>query len=160
MNKKENVILIIILSTLSLFLISAYIIEYGLGHKPCNLCLYQRIPYFISIGLILTILLIKKYEKTNLLILSLVSIAGACLAFYHVGIEYGFFSEAFCEVKKILSDNSDYKQLLKDLKDNPLSCKNVTFRIFGLSLATINTIFSLGLSAIFTKLFIDYGKNK
>tara|TARA_B100000579_G_scaffold283494_1_gene234831 strand:- start:1312 stop:1794 length:483 start_codon:yes stop_codon:yes gene_type:complete len=160
MSKKENVILIIILSTLSLFLISAYIIEYGLGHKPCNLCLYQRIPYFISIGLILTILLIKKYEKTNLLILSLVSIAGACLAFYHVGIEYGFFSEAFCEVKKILSDNSDYKQLLKDLKDNPLSCKNVTFRIFGLSLATINTIFSLGLSAIFTKLFIDYGKNK
>ena len=160
MSKKENVILIIILSTLSLFLISAYIIEYGLGHKPCNLCLYQRIPYFISIGLILTILLIKKYKKTNLLILSLVSIAGACLAFYHVGIEYGFFSEAFCEVKKILSDNSDYKQLLKDLKDNPLSCKNVTFRIFGLSLATINTIFSLGLSAIFTKLFIDYGKNK
>tara|TARA_B100000965_G_scaffold316857_1_gene277320 strand:+ start:473 stop:955 length:483 start_codon:yes stop_codon:yes gene_type:complete len=160
MSKKENVILIIILSTLSLFLISAYIIEYGLGHKPCNLCLYQRIPYFISIGLILTILLIKKYEKTNLLILSLVSIAGACLAFYHVGIEYGFFSEAFCEVKKILLDNSDYKQLLKDLKDNPLSCKNVTFRIFGLSLATINTIFSLGLSAIFTKLFIDYGKNK
>ena len=160
MSKKENVILIIILSTLSLFLISAYIIEYGLGHKPCNLCLYQRIPYFISIGLILTILLIKKYKKTNLLILSLVSIAGACLAFYHVGIEYGFFSEAFCEVKKILSDNSDYKQLLKDLKDNPLSCKNVTFRIFGLSLATINTIISLGLSAIFTKLFIDYGKNK
>ena len=160
MSKKENAILIIIFSTLSLFLISAYIIEYGLGHKPCNLCLYQRIPYFISIGLILTILLIKKYEKTNLLILSLVSIAGACLAFYHVGIEYGFFSEAFCEVKKILSDNSDYKQLLKDLKDNPLSCKNVTFRIFGLSLATINTIFSLGLSAIFTKLFIDYGKNK
>ena len=160
MSKKENVILIIILSTLSLFLISAYIIEYGLGHRPCNLCLYQRIPYFISIGLILIILLIKKYEKTNLLILSLVSIAGACLAFYHVGIEYGFFSEAFCEVKKILSDNSDYKQLLKDLKDNPLSCKNVTFRIFGLSLATINTIFSLGLSAIFTKLFIDYGKNK
>ena len=160
MSKKENVILIIILSTLSLFLISAYIIEYGLGHKPCNLCLYQRIPYFISIGLILAILLIKKYEKTNLLILSLVSIAGACLAFYHVGIEYGFFSEAFCEVKKILSDNSDYKQLLKDLKDNPLSCKNVTFRIFGLSLATINTIFSLGLSGIFTKLFIDYGKNK
>ena len=160
MSKKENVILIIILSTLSLFLISAYIIEYGLGHKPCNLCLYQRIPYFISIGLILTILLIKKYEKTNLLILSLVSIAGACLAFYHVGIEYGFFSEAFCEVKKILSDNSDYKQLLKDLKDNPWSCKNVTFRIFGLSLATINTVFSLGLSVIFSKLFIDYGKNK
>ena len=160
MSKKENVILIIILSTLSLFLISAYIIEYGLGHKPCNLCLYQRIPYFISIGLILTILLIKKYEKTNLLILSLVSIAGACLAFYHVGIEYGFFSEAFCEVKKILSDNSDYKQLLQDLKDSPWSCKNVTFRIFGLSLATINTIFSLGLSVIFSKLFIDYGKNK
>ena len=160
MSKKENAILIIILSTLSLFLISAYIIEYGFGHRPCNLCLYQRIPYFISIGLILSILLIKKYEKTNLLILALVSIAGACLAFYHVGIEYGFFPETFCEANKISSDNNDYKQLLQDLKDSPWSCKNVTFRIFGLSLATINTIFSLGLSVIFTKLFIDYGKNK
>ena len=160
MSKKENIILIIIFSTLSLFLISAYIIEYGLGHKPCNLCLYQRIPYFISIGLILGILLIKKYEKTNLLILTLVSIASACLAFYHVGIEYGFFPETFCEANKISSGNNDYKQLLKDLRDSPWSCKNVTFRIFGLSLATINTVFSLGLSVIFSKLFIDYGKNK
>ena len=159
MSKKENVILIIILSTLSLFLISAYIIEYGLGHKPCNLCLYQRIPYFISIGLILTILLIKKYEKTNLLILSLVSIAGACLAFYHVGIEQGFISESVCEVKKINVENTDIKQLQKDLSDSPIGCKNVTFRIFWLSLATINAIFSIFLSVIFIKLHLNYGKN-
>ena len=160
MSKKENVILIIIFSTLSLFLISAYVIEYGFGYRPCNLCLYQRIPYFISIGLILSILLIKKYEKTNLLILALVSIASACLAFYHVGIEYGFFPETFCEAKKISSDSNDYKQLLKDLRDSPWSCKNVTFRIFGLSLATINTIISLILTVINLKIFLNHEKKK
>jgi disulfide bond formation protein DsbB len=53
------------------------------------------------------------------------------------------------------------EDLLKELKNNKIiSCKDVSFRILGLSLATINTIFSLGLSVIFAKLFKDYGKNK
>ena len=63
------------------------------------------------------------------------------------------------EVGKINVENTDIKQLQKDLSDSPLGCKNVTFRIFGLSLATINTIFSIFLSVIFIKLFLNYGKN-
>ena len=86
MNKKINNILIFILLILSIFLVGAYIIEFGLGHEPCNLCLYQRFPYFISIILILSIFFIKKSQKTILMILALVSISGAALAFYHVGI--------------------------------------------------------------------------
>ena len=158
MSKKENVILIIILSTLSLFLISAYIIEYGLGHKPCNLCLYQRIPYFISIGLILTILLIKKYKKTNLLILSLVSIAGACLAFYHVGIEQEIFQEFSGCTGNSLSI-TDKNELLKLLNSEINSCKNVDFRIFGLSLATINFLLSFLIFILILKV-IKNEKNK
>ncbi len=158
MNKKENTILILILLALFLILISAYIIEYVLGHKPCNLCLYQRIPYFISIILIINILLIKKYEKINLLILSIVSISGVSLAFYHVGIEYGFFPETFCQVKTYVTD-PDLKQLMEDIRNSPWNCRNVNFRIFGLSLATINTIFSIFLSVIFIRLFLNYAKN-
>ena len=56
-----KVIFFIILSTLFF----AYVIEYGLGHKPCNLCLYQRIPYIISIFLIIEIIVIKKYIKIH-----------------------------------------------------------------------------------------------
>ena len=80
MRSKINTILILILSLLTLSLISAYIIEYGLGHKPCKLCLYQRYPYFISIFLILSILIVKKNIKIHLLLLSIVSIAGTALA--------------------------------------------------------------------------------
>ena len=49
--------------------------------------------------------------------------------------------------------------MLKQLKNNTISCKEVTFRVFGLSLATINTIFSLTLFIIFIKLYKNYEKN-
>ena len=71
MSKKTNTILIFILFGLSVSLISAYIIEYALGHEPCKLCVYQRFPYIVSILLVLSILLIKKNVKIHLLLLSL-----------------------------------------------------------------------------------------
>ena len=102
MNKNTNIILFSIVSLLVLSILSAYIIEYSLGHKPCKLCLYQRYPYFISIILILNILIIKKYIKLSLLIVALVSLLGSIIAFYHFGIEQGFFNESLvCEIKNL-----------------------------------------------------------
>ena len=159
LKQTNNIFLIVILAIISLTIISALIIQYWLGHEPCKLCLYERIPYFLSMLLIIKILFIKKYEKIILLILSLVFISSATLAFYHFGIEQGFFSESMiCETKNISKDLSG-EDLLKELKGNTVSCKEVTFRFLGMSLATINTIFSLILSAIFTKLFLNYAKN-
>ena len=91
-NQINKKILISILIFISLILASAFIIQYGLDHKPCKLCLYERIPYFLSILLIMKFFLIKSYEKITLLILSLVFIASSILAFYHFGIEQGFFT--------------------------------------------------------------------
>ena len=51
------------------------------------------------------------------------------------------------------------EELLKKLKQTNISCKDVSFRILGFSLASINTIFSILLSVIFIKLFLNYGKN-
>ena len=159
MYKKINLFLIIVLFALSASLVAAYTIDYGFGYKPCRLCVYQRIPYIISIVLLLNVLLIKKYIKTSLLILASVFLCSSILAFYHFGIEQGFFSESMiCETKNISKDLSG-EDLLKELKGNTVSCKEVTFRFLGMSLATINTIFSLILSAIFTKLFLNYAKN-
>ena len=93
MNKKINTISFNFNFIIN-FYFSAYIIEFGLGHKPCKLCLYQRYPYFISIFLILNIIIVKKYIKPTLLLLSLVSLSGSLLAFYHFGIEQGFFNES------------------------------------------------------------------
>ena len=104
-------------------------------------------------------LFIKKYEKITLLILSLVFISSATLAFYHCGIEQGFFSESLACATGDLSKTLSKEELLQQLKQNSTSCKNVSFRILGLSLAAINTIFSLVLSVIFIRLFTNYEKN-
>ena len=155
-NKK---ILFSILVFISLVLVSAFIIEHQLGHVPCKLCLYERVPYFLSMLLIIKIIFINKYEKIILLVLFLVFMSGAALAFYHFGIEQGFFSESLACTTGDLSKTLSKEELLKLLKQHSLSCKDVSFRILGLSLAAINTIFSLVLSVIFVRLFMNYEKN-
>ena len=159
LERENNLILIVILFFVSLVLISAFVIEYMLGHQPCKLCLYERIPYILSILLIIKILFFKKYEKITLFILFLIFIASAVLAFYHFGIEQGFFSESFvCKIGD-LSGALSKEQLLEQLNKNSISCKDVSFRVLGLSLATINAILSIILSVIFLKLFLNYAKN-
>ena len=159
LKQENNLILIVILFFVSLILISAFVIEYMLGHQPCKLCIYERIPYILSILLIIKILFFKKYEKITLFILFLIFIASAVLAFYHFGIEQGFFSESFvCKVGD-LSGTLSKEQLLEQLNKNSISCKDVSFRVLGLSLAIINTILSIILSVIFLKLFLNYAKN-
>jgi len=159
MEKRTNTILISILILLSLSLIAAYTIEYGLGHKPCKLCVYQRVPYFLSILLVLNILLRNRYVKSSLFLLALISLCGAILAFYHFGIEQSFFDESFLCESQSLSNNLTKEEILEQLKKNTISCRNVTFEVFGLSLASINTIFSFALLAIFIKLYKNYETN-
>ena len=159
LKQSNNIFLIIIFAVISLAILSALIIQYWLGHEPCKLCLYQRIPYFLAILLIIKIFFFKKYEKITLLILSLIFIGSTALAFYHFGIEQGFFNESLACTAPDLSKTLSKEQLLEQLKQNNISCKDVSFKILGLSLAAINTIFSLFLSVIFIKLFLNYGKN-
>ena len=155
-NKK---FLFIILTFISFILVSAFIIEYGFDHQPCKLCIYERIPYFLSILLIIKILFIRNYEKITLLILSLVFVLSSLLAFYHFGIEQGFFKETLVCKTGNLSESLSKEEILQQLKQNTVGCKDVSFRILGLSLAAINTIFSIILSGIFIILFKNYGKN-
>ncbi len=137
----------------------AYFIQYVLGHKPCNLCIIERIPYIAAIILISLIFIVNKYEKILSSIILVFFIFGAIVSFYHFGIEQGFFSESLiCE----LSNNNplNKEELLNQLKKAEIvSCKDVTFRFLGLSLATINTIISIILSGIMIKVIKNYGKN-
>ena len=159
LKQTNNIFLFVILAIISLTTISTLIIQHWLGHEPCKLCLYERIPYFLSILLIIKIIFIEKYKKITLLILFLVFMCSTILAFYHFGIEQGFFSESLACTSGDLSKTLSKEELLQQLKLNDISCKDVSFRILGLSLAAINTIFSLILSAIFMRMFINYGKN-
>ena len=138
----------------------AYFIQYILGHEPCNLCLIERIPYLASLILISLIFIINKFEKVISGIVLLFFIFGSVVSFYHVGIEQGFFSESFvCDLGSYNEDMSK-EDLLKQLQNKtPISCKDVTFTFFGLSLATINTVISILLSGIMIKVIKNYGKN-
>ena len=158
-NQINKKILFSILIFILFTLFFAFIIEYGLGHKPCNLCLYERIPYFLSVLLIAKLFLTKGLEKITLLILSIVFVLSSVLAFYHFGIEQGFFKESLVCATESLSENLTKQELLQQLKQNSINCKDVSFRILGLSLAAINTIFSLILSFVFIKLFMNCKKN-
>ena len=161
MSRIKNKIIFNLILLFSVFvLIAAYFIQYTLKHQPCNLCLIERIPYIFSIIIISICLLTKKFEKESLIILSLVFFSATLIAFYHFGIEQGFIRESLVCDLNIESNNLSKEALLNQLKTLPVSCKDVTFKIFGLSLATFNIFITLILGVITTKLFLTYEKNR
>ena len=137
----------------------AYFIQYVLGHKPCNLCIIERVPYIAAIILISLVFILNKYQKIISSLILIFFIFGAVVSFYHFGIEQGFFSESLvCDLGNSRPLNKE--ELLNQLKKTEIvSCKDVTFRFLGLSLATINTVISLILSGIIIKIIKNYGKN-
>ena len=145
----------------SLFaLIFAYFIEYVLGHQPCNLSLIERIPYMVALIIIVVNYKFNNLEKYLILLLIFVFLAGTFISLYHLGIEQGFIKESLlCDLKngsKILTK----EELLQQLQEKMVSCKDVTFKIFGFSLTNLNLIISLLITIIFTKIYLGYEKNK
>ena len=150
--------LIFLISLISL--ISAYFIEFILGHQPCNLCLIERIPYGLSMILIIIISIYQKNEKFFVLLLVLTFIFSLTISIYHFGIEKGFFEEsAVCAIKNF-SETLTKEDLLKQLNEKIVSCKDVTFKIFGLSLTGINIIISLFIIIMLLKTYNLYEKNR
>ena len=140
-------------------LLAAYFVQYILGHQPCNLCLIERIPYILAIIITTLSFVFKRYEKIYLILFSLIFASATLISFYHFGIEQGFIKESLVCDLSAQSNSLTTEDLLKELKEKTISCKDVTFKIMGFSLATINTIMSLILSAIIIKLFLNYEKN-
>jgi len=145
----NNNLLAVFFSISILILLSAYFIEYVLGYEACNLCLIGRIPYFFVIIFSLFFFFFKKFKKIILLLIFVCFISSVLIAFYHIGVEQGFFDESLvCQMKE-LKQGITATELFKELENNKsTSCKDVKFKIFGLSLATINLFISLVLSVI------------
>ena len=133
--------LVFFISVISLT--SAYFIEYILGYQPCNLCLIERIPYGLSVLVIIINITFNKIEKILVLTLILIFVFSLIVSIYHLGIEQEIFEESsICGVKnanEILSK----EELLRQLNKKIVSCKDVTFRIFGFSLTAINILINL-----------------
>jgi len=141
-------------------ILSAYFIEYILGYQPCNLCLIERAPYGLSVFLIILNYIFRKNEQFIILLLILLFVFSSIISTYHFGIEQGFFEEsAVCGLNNT-SEIISKDEILKQLQSKTISCKDVTFRIFGFSLTTINIIISLFILIILFKNFLNYEKFK
>ena len=155
LNKKIIYLTTLTISILSL--LAAVYIEYAIGIKPCALCIYQRIPYLL---LIFVSFLGYNYSENLLWIKlqTLIFLISFLLSGYHFGIETGFFEEfAGCTAQNV--NLLDKSEILNSLQNNTISCKNVSFKILGMSLATINMIISSIFVIIHLKI-INNEKNK
>ena len=132
---------------------SALFIEYILKVKPCALCIYERYPYYLIL-IFCALFFLKNSWKNQLIILIIItSVVSFFLAGYHVGIEYGLINE-LSSCKTEFNNNISKDILLKELQSKLApSCKEVDFKLFGLSLASINMIMSLILSILYYKIF-------
>ncbi len=138
-------------------IISAIYVEYIIGAKPCKLCLYQRFPYILSIFLSFFAYIFQNKRFWIYLIIFNFLIS-FFLSIYHVGIENNIFPEfSGCTVENL--SVVDKELLLETLNDITPNCKDVTFTIIGLSLATINAIISL-LIVVISITILKYEKNK
>ena len=157
-DRKKLLIKIIFLVSI-LALASAFFIEYILGHQPCNLCIFERIPYLLAIIIILLNFKFNQFEKFFILLLVIVFLFGAILSLYHLGIEQGFIQESLvCDLKSG-SNLLSKEEILRQLQEKNVSCKDVTFKIFGLSLTSYNILISLLISISVGKIYFNYDKN-
>jgi len=150
--------IIFLISLISIF--SAFFIEYVLGHLPCNLCLIERIPYGLCIFLIILNYFVKKNEKFIILLLILIFCFSFIISLYHFGIEQELINESAVCGFKGSTDIISKEELLKQLQVKNISCKDVTFRIFGFSLTTFNIMISLIFVILLIKIFKNYEKFK
>ncbi len=156
-NKTITLKLIFLISFLALA--SAFFIEYVLGHQPCNLCILERIPYLLALIIIVLNYKFIQFERYFILLLILIFLAATILSLYHLGIEQGFIEESLvCDLKKG-SDLLSKESILKQLQEKNISCKDVTFKIMGLSLTSYNIIISLLITIVSLKVYLNYDNN-
>tara|TARA_A100001011_G_scaffold176484_1_gene185167 strand:+ start:220 stop:702 length:483 start_codon:yes stop_codon:yes gene_type:complete len=157
-NKSLFLNLILFISFVAL--VSAFFIEYILGHQPCNLCILERIPYVVAIVIIILNYKFYQFEKIFLILLVIVFLTATILSVYHLGIEQGFIEESLvCDLKNG-SEATSKEAILKQLQEQKVSCKDVTFKIFGLSLTTYNIVISILITINTIKIYLNYAKSK
>ena len=159
MLNNKSLILNLILFVSFVALISAFFIEYVLGHQPCNLCVLERIPYLLSLIIIILNYKFINLEKYFILSLILIFLAATILSLYHLGIEQGFIEESLvCDLKNGANLLSK-EDILRQLQEKNVSCKDVTFKILGLSLTSYNIIISILIIYFTTRTYLNYDNN-
>jgi disulfide bond formation protein DsbB len=124
----------------------AYFFEFGMGLKPCALCLYQRYPYFLAMILALLGLLLLRnlgIQKVFCLLLGGIFLIGAGLGAWHAGIEWGFFAgpDSCSAPVDIPAQIDAFRTALNQVR--VVNCAQAPWRFLGVSLAGWNSLISL-----------------
>jgi disulfide bond formation protein DsbB len=123
-------------------ILAALFMQYVLGHEPCKLCTYQRIPYYIIIFLGLMTFFFPKIIKISFILLGLLLMAEFFVSNYHTLSTYEIIEYNGCQSAKIPSDINQLKEAL--MSDSLIvNCSNANLKFFGLPLSLYNTFFSL-----------------
>ena len=127
----------------SIFAISsAFFMQYVLGHDPCKLCTYQRIPYYIIILIGLITFLFPKIIKITSFLLIFLLLAEFLASNYHTLSTFEVISYSGCQSAEIPSDISVLKEAL--MSDTLIvNCSNANLKYFGIPLSIYNSFFSL-----------------
>lgn len=159
-NLKKETYLIILFSISLTVLLIAYVIQYLLGYQPCNLCLIERIPYALSL-VVLT--LNYKFRRNAIffsILLLLIFAFSLLISMYHFGIEQGLIVESNVCGSNNKGSLITKDAILKSLQEIDVNCKDVAFRVFGLSLTTYNIILSLIMLLLSTKVYLINNDSK
>ena len=128
----------------------ALISQYGFGLAPCALCIYQRWPYVI-VGVIGLFILIF-FRKRPKLAACLLALAGLTfftnmgIAFFHVGVEQKWWSGLkTCTQPDFMGQDMTLEQMEAMIMAAPVvSCGEIPWSLFGLSMAAYNVFLSFG----------------
>ncbi len=119
----------------------ALLTQYVGGLQPCELCLYERWPYYAAIPVALLAWLMPR--RVLLALLALIFIAGSVLAFYHVGVEQHWFAgPSACTGGPAGANSIEALQRMLESRQ-PVSCDAPQWSFMGITLAGLNFIASV-----------------
>jgi disulfide bond formation protein DsbB len=129
---------------------AALLSQYWGGLRPCELCLYERWPYYAVAVLSLVALVAGRRgsSRAALVLAALVFVAGAALAFYHVGVEQHWFAgPTACTGPDFKADSVEALRL-QLLATPPVRCDQIQWSLFGVSMAGLNLLASILLALL------------
>ena len=139
-NSKNIFFLAVLFSIFAI--LSAFFMQYVLGHAPCKLCTYQRIPYYIIILVGLITLFFPKIIKLTSFLLIFLLLAEFLVSNYHTLSTYEVISYSGCQSAEIPNDINQLKEAL--MSDTlTVNCSNANLKYFGIPLSIYNSFFSL-----------------
>jgi disulfide bond formation protein DsbB len=123
--------------------------QYGFGVMPCELCLWQRAPFVAVAALSFVALLVPKYARALLGVCALALLANAGLASFHSGVERHWWEFHSACTGSALDRVKSVEDLRQELLGTPVvRCDEISWSIFGLTMANINVVYSAVLAMV------------